>query len=195
MHLATRAAFSILLLATACSRDEKSRPRADTPPEESLSTVTADQLKTRLRALHAKAVLVNAWATWCESCEHELPMLQKMAEKLSPQEVRVMLVSVDEPEERDQVRKFLVDKGIQLPNFLAARPLGNFKAGMNPGWPGMLPASFLFDGTGKLRYFWGGEAFESEIMPIVEGLLAGRPIDGESRFDVAPEGADPAKRK
>jgi hypothetical protein len=52
----------------------------------------------------------------------------------------------------------------------------------------MLPASFLFDDAGKLRYFWGGEAFESEIMPIVEGLLAGHPIDGESRFDVAPEG-------
>jgi hypothetical protein len=50
----------------------------------------------------------------------------------------------------------------------------------------MLPASFLFDGTGKLRYFWGGEAFEAELTPIVDGLLAGKPIDGESRFDLAP---------
>jgi hypothetical protein len=30
----------------------------------------------------------------------------------------------------------------------------------------MPPASFLFDETGKLRYFWGGEAFESEIVPV-----------------------------
>jgi thiol-disulfide isomerase/thioredoxin len=192
MHLARRAAPWFLLLSIGCSKDEgASRSRTDTPAEESLTAVTAEQLKTRLRALHAKAVLVNAWATWCDSCEHELPMLQKLAEKLGPQDVRVVLVSVDEPEERDQVRKFLVDKSIQLPNYLAARPLGSFKAGINPRWPGMLPASFLFDGTGKLRYFWGGEAFESEIVPIVEGLLAGRPIDGESRFDVAPEGANP----
>jgi len=193
MRLASRAAPWLLLLSIGCSKDEgASRSRTDTPAEESLTAITAEQLKIRLRALHAKAVLVNAWATWCDTCEHELPMLQKLAEKLGPQDVRVVLVSVDEPEERDQVRKFLVEKSIQLPNYLAARPLGSFKAGINPRWPGMLPASFLFDGTGKLRYFWGGEAFESEIMPIVEGLLAGRPIDGESRFDVAPEGANPA---
>ena len=192
MRLASRAAPWFLLLSIGCSKDEgAARSRTDTPAEESLTAITAEQLKTRLRALHAKAVLVNAWATWCDSCEHELPMLQKLAEKLGPQDVRVVLVSVDEPEERDQVRKFLVEKSIQLPNYLAARPLGSFKAGINPRWPGMLPASFLFDGTGKLRYFWGGEAFESEIMPIVEGLLAGRPIDGESRFDVAPEGTNP----
>ena len=50
----------------------------------------------------------------------------------------------------------------------------------------MLPASFLFDGTGKVRYFWGGEVFEVEIVPILEGLLAGKAIDGEARFDLAP---------
>ena len=77
-----------------------------------------------------------------------------------------------------------------MASYLAAPPLDAFKAGMSPRWPGMLPASFLFDETVKLRYFWGGEAFESEILPIVEGLLAGRPIDGESRFDLAPEGAN-----
>ena len=193
MRVACFVGFGVL----GCSRDDEggaARTRTDKAAEESLTAVTAEQLKGRLRALHAKAILVNAWATWCGSCEHELPMLQKLAEKLGPQEVRVVLVSVDEPDQRDEVRKFLVEKNIQLPNYLAARPLGPFKAGMNPRWPGMLPATFLFDGTGKLRYFWGGEAFEREIMPIVEGLLAGRPIDGEANFGVAPEGPVPATK-
>jgi thiol-disulfide isomerase/thioredoxin len=178
----------------ACSRDEKaSRPRSDSPPEEALAQVTAEQLQGRMRALQAKAVLVNAWATWCDSCEHELPMLQKLAETMKPKGVEVLLVSVDEPEERAEVQKFLAEKGIHLPNFLAARPLDRFKAGMNPRWPGMLPASFLFDDKGKLRSFWGGEAFENEIVPIVDGLLAGKAIDGESRFDVAPEAPNRSK--
>jgi thiol-disulfide isomerase/thioredoxin len=180
----------------ACSREETaSRPRTESPPDDALASVTAGQLRARVRALQAKSVLVNAWATWCDSCEHELPMLQRLSETLAPQGVRVLLVSVDEPEELGQVRTFLADKGIRLTNYLAARPLGSFKAGMNPRWPGMLPASFLFDEAGKLRFFWGGEAFESEMVPIVEGLLAGKPIDGESRFDVAPEAPNRATTK
>ena len=50
----------------------------------------------------------------------------------------------------------------------------------------MLPATFLFDGAGKLHYFWGGEAFEKEVVPIVDRLLAGENVDGETRFDLAP---------
>ena len=179
----------VFVSVAACSRDDStSRNRTDSPPEESLAAVTAAQLRAKVRALHAKAVLVNAWATWCGSCENELPMLQRLAEKFASQGAKVLLVSVDEPDELAQVRTFLANKGIRLTSYLAARPLDRFKAGMNPRWPGMLPASFLFDETGKLRYFWGGEAFESEMDPIVEGLLAGRAIDGESHFDVASEG-------
>jgi peroxiredoxin len=183
-----RAAPWIFAGLLGCSREGSASRRTDSPPEDSLAAITAGQLRAKVRALHAKAVVVNAWATWCESCEHELPMLQKLAETFDAKGAKVLLVSVDEPEEFPQVRTFLADKGIRLTNYLAARPLDAFKAGMNPRWPGMLPASFLFDETGKLRYFWGGEAFETEMVPIVEGLLAGKAIDGESRFDVAPEG-------
>jgi hypothetical protein len=55
----------------------------------------------------------------------------------------------------------------------------------------MLPASFLFDAAGKVRYFWGGEAYDAELVPIVEGLLEGKPIDGETRFDLAPGATSP----
>ena len=176
--------FFCALALASCSRDENKEPRAKT---DAVMTVTAPELIGKVRALGAKAVLVNAWATWCETCEHELPMLQSLADKFEARGVRVLLVSVDEPDAGAEVPGFLKEKSIRLPTFLAARPLGPFKAGMTPRWPGMLPATFLFDGTGKLRYFWGGEAFENEVVPIVEGLLEGIAIDGEKRFDVAPE--------
>jgi thiol-disulfide isomerase/thioredoxin len=178
----------VLLLAVAaaaCSRDKSDREPSGAP-NDALASVTPEQLRAQIRALHVKAVLVNAWATWCDSCQHELPMLQKLAERFAPQGVRVLLVSVDEPDDRARAKTFLADNDIELPSYLAARPLGEFKSGMNPRWPGMLPASFLFDGTGKLRYFWGGEAYEPEVVPIVEGFLAGKTIDGETRFDLAP---------
>jgi hypothetical protein len=52
----------------------------------------------------------------------------------------------------------------------------------------MLPASFLFDATGTLRYYWGGEAFESEFTPVLDALAAGRPIEGEADIQVSTEG-------
>lgn len=177
------AALAIAILS--CSRaDSADGPQKDEP----VATVTAEGLRATLRASQAKATLVNAWATWCDSCEHELPMLQRLSDTFASRGVRVVLVSVDEPNERAQVQKFLDEHAIRMKSYLAARPLGAFKTGINPRWPGMLPASFLFDSTGKLRYFWPGEAFENEVVPIVEGLLAGKPIDGEADFGVR-EGA------
>ena len=181
------ALVGLAVTAAACSREENAAPRE--VKDDSLAVVTARDLRSRTQALHAKAVLVNAWATWCDSCEHELPVLQKLEERFAPQGVRVVLVSVDEPDKIAEIRSFLAEKGIRLKSYIAAPPLDSFKAGMNPRWPGMLPASFLFDETGKLRYFWGGEAFEKELVPVIEGLLAGKRIDGETRFDIAPEGA------
>jgi thiol-disulfide isomerase/thioredoxin len=176
-----RVAFLGLVVASACSRQAPTEP-----PSDALETVTAEQLKSKVRGLGAKAVMVNAWATWCGSCENELPMLQKVADRFASSGVRVLLVSVDEPDDRARAKTFLKEHGISLASYLAARPLDPFKLGMSPRWPGMLPASFLFDSTGELRYFWGGEAFENEVVPIIDGFLAGKPIDGEANFAVVP---------
>ena len=78
-------------------------------------------------------------------------MLASLARNLAAQSVDVVLVSVDEPDDRNKAEAFLRSFDIKVPAYLAARPLGPFKEGLNPRWPGMLPASFLFDATGKLR--------------------------------------------
>jgi hypothetical protein len=50
----------------------------------------------------------------------------------------------------------------------------------------MLPATFLFDSTGKLRYFWGGPVLENDVAPLLRRYLAGEHIDGEANFALAP---------
>jgi thiol-disulfide isomerase/thioredoxin len=186
MRWPKRALQGVLLACFACSRDPSTRG-ADEP----LATVSAEELRDKVRALGAKAILVNAWATWCDSCQEELPTLQTLADRMAPKGVRVLLVSVDEPEDRARAKSFLSEHAIHLPTYLAARPLGAFKSALDPRWPGMLPASFLFDGTGKVRYFWGGEAYDQDLVPVVEGLLEGKTIDGETRFDLAPGATSP----
>lgn len=118
-------------------------------------------------------------------------MLVGMQTNLAPRGIGVMFVSVDESSSRDAAVSFLEEHGAKLPSYVAERPLGPFKVALNPNWPGMLPASFLFDKTGKLRYFWGGEVFEDELLDVVDKFLAGTLVDGEARFGLIPGKVEP----
>lgn len=113
-------------------------------------------------------------------------MLQALSANLKPQGVEIVLVSVDEPKDEAKVRAYLKDNGITLTSYLVAGSIADFKAGMYERWPGMLPASFLFDRAATLVHFWGGEAFENEITPVVESFVAGKPIPPETHYGLAP---------
>jgi thiol-disulfide isomerase/thioredoxin len=156
-----------------------------------LARATAGQLLSAIRASGKRGTLVNAWASWCGPCRRELPMLQALATNLKPQGVQIVLVSVDEPKDEAKAQSFLKDNGITLQSYVVAGSVADFKEGINPSWPGMLPASFLFDGKARLIHFWGGEAFENEIVPIVESFVAGRAVEAETRYGLAPGKVEP----
>jgi thiol-disulfide isomerase/thioredoxin len=176
---------SVVASAAPSGRAVALHPPSRTPSDE-LETISGAKLIERVSRSGNKATLVNAWASWCGPCRREVPMLQALEGNLAAQGVEIVLVSVDEPEDAPKALSFLRDQKVTLKSYLAERPLDVFKRDLNPRWPGMLPASFLYDSEGKLRYFWGGEAFENEIVPVIEGLLSGKPIDGEASFPLAP---------
>jgi thiol-disulfide isomerase/thioredoxin len=164
--------------------NERKEERAD--PGGVLRHATAAQLLSAIKASGKKGTMVNAWASWCGPCRREVPMLQALAANLRPQGVEIVLVSVDEPKDEAKAQAFLKDNAITLKSYLVEGSVADFKEGINPNWPGMLPASFLFDRSAKLVHFWGGEAFENEIVPVVESFLAGRPVEAETRYGLAP---------
>jgi thiol-disulfide isomerase/thioredoxin len=138
----------------------------------------------RLAELGKRGTLVNAFASWCGPCREEVPMLEAMAPHLARDGIALVFVSFDEPEDRAKAESFLRANNVRSPAFLALDGL-TFRTRLAPKWPGMIPATFLLDHTRKLRYFWGGPAYEHEIVPIVEGFVAGRAIDGESSFSLS----------
>ncbi|HXK19700.1 MAG TPA: TlpA disulfide reductase family protein, partial [Polyangiaceae bacterium] len=151
-----------------------------------LTRVTAAKLLSAIKASGKKGTVVNAWASWCGPCRREVPMLQALSVNLKPQGVQIVLVSVDEPKDEAKALSFLKDNGITLASYVVDGDMGDFKQGMNPNWPGMLPASFLFDRAAQLVHFWGGEAFENEITPVIDNFVAGRPVEAETRYGLAP---------
>lgn len=191
------------LSSSACLRPERdgkeesppaepTRPPAEptqAPPPAGAGTIVeisgADFL-TRVRQTRQKATLVNVWASWCGPCKEEFPMLIALREKLRKRGVDVLFVSVDEPETHQAARTFASEHGMTEELLVAERPLGPFKQAINPDWPGMLPATFLFDQAGTLRHFWGGPVYENELMPIIEDFLAGRAIGKKTLPGLSP---------
>ena len=198
-------AFAVLItinfLACMSPKDEplKSKPKetGSTPkPPTSLvesaqnnssgQVVSGREIRQLIDSASADAVLVNVWASWCGPCKREFPMLVKFQQEWRKRGVKLIFVSVDEKKDQQKAKTFAEAHNLADDILFASRPLGPFKQSLNPNWPGMLPASFLYDRNGKLRYFWGGPVYEKELTPIIEGLLAGKKIDGQQLYGLAP---------
>jgi peroxiredoxin len=205
MRAACTVPLLLALSAVACSRNENeggaAQRRAEpsgqpalgpiAEPSSALTVTTGEALLERIRQSGNKGVIVTAFASWCDPCREELPLLNTAAPKIANRGVPIWLVSMDEPEAVPEAKALLESLHVALPAFAAAAPLQAFKVALNPRWPGMIPASFLFDSTGKLRYFWAGEVYEKELLPVVDGFLAGKHIDGTSDFGNAPGATQP----
>ncbi|HEX2094345.1 MAG TPA: TlpA disulfide reductase family protein [Longimicrobiaceae bacterium] len=45
--------------------------------------------------LRGEVVLLNIWATWCAPCREEMPSLQRLHQRLAPEGLRIVAVSID----------------------------------------------------------------------------------------------------
>ncbi len=172
-------------VAAATSPSAQETAPTSTPPPSTKSgpihSIGGLELRKEIAQSTARATIVNAWASWCGPCRREFPMLVALKDSLGHQGVDVIFVSVDDTETEHAALEFAEQHGVPSPIYVAQRPLGPFKDAMTPKWPGMLPATFLFDARGELRYFWPGPVYENELLPIIEGFLAGKNIDGVAR--------------
>src|SRR5262249_13514598 len=60
-----------------------------------------------LEQYKGKPLLVNFWATWCEPCRAEYPLLNDLAKEYAPQGLRVVGVSLDQDGDLILMRRFL----------------------------------------------------------------------------------------
>ncbi|MFS0756887.1 TlpA disulfide reductase family protein [Noviherbaspirillum sp. 1P10PC] len=104
-----------------------------------------------LAAFKGEVVLVNFWATWCEPCREEMPSLQRLEKKLAGKPFRVVAVNIGEGAPR--IRQFLERTPVSF------TILRDAESEVMKAWRvRMLPASFLVDRRGMLRYQLIGEA-------------------------------------
>ena len=116
-------------------------PAANPAPDFNLmgmdgETHTLDDLK-------GKFVLVNFWATWCNPCKVEMPLLEKLHQTLKSDKFTVLGLHVGPgPENIDEFKKLMP---ISFPIYV------DMDLEVNWGVPG-LPTTFLMNPEGKLIY-------------------------------------------
>ena len=118
-----------------------------TPP---LALEDLEGRKHDLADYRGKVVLVNFWATWCEPCRAEMPSMERLRAQLAGQPFAVLGVNMAEPLSRIEKFTAMVPVGFTL---LRDRDGATAKA-----WRArVLPASFLVDRDGRVRYYVYGE--------------------------------------
>lgn len=153
----------LFVVAAAKAKELKPWGGGRTPP---LALADLDGKPHDLTAYRGKVVLVNFWATWCEPCRDEMPALGRLQKKLGGRQFVVLAVNIDEPESR--IRKFLEQMPLGFP------VLTDPERKATKAWNArILPASFIIDRDGRIRYTavgeldWDGEAVVARISTLL----------------------------
>jgi thiol-disulfide isomerase/thioredoxin len=113
----------------------------------------------RLAAVQGKVLLINVWATWCEACRTELPLLDRFY-KASAGSVRVAAVSTDQTS-RDSVKDYLAKLEIRsLPVYLdpEGRLASSSRESAAPLSLFGMPMTFLITPSGRIAGYIAGAA-------------------------------------
>ncbi|MBI5724900.1 MAG: TlpA family protein disulfide reductase [Planctomycetes bacterium] len=63
--------------------------------------------------LAGKVVVVDFWATWCGPCKEEIPNMKAIYEKYKDKGVEFVGVSLDKPDQKEQLAKFVEENGVK----------------------------------------------------------------------------------
>jgi thiol-disulfide isomerase/thioredoxin len=97
-----------------------------------------------------KPLLMTFWATWCEPCRDEYPMLNELAKQYGPKGLQVVGVNFNDDGDLILMRRFIARYKPVFPNYRKKHgDEAGFTQAVWPDWNGALPVSFFYDKDGK----------------------------------------------
>ncbi len=127
--------------------------------------------KELLQLRNDTTYIVNFWATWCKPCIKELPYFEELAHKYSDEKVKVVLVSLDFPENlHTKVVPFIEKYKLQSEVILLADDDANtWIPKVDTKWEGSIPATIIYNN--KTRSFYERsftyDELENELKSII----------------------------
>jgi len=135
-------------------------------PDFSVKALAGGKGTVSLKSLRGKVVLVDFWGTFCEPCKKSFPKLQDLYARYKASGLTV--VGISEDDEKDGITAFGGSYGAKFP--LVWDETKSVAGKWNPG---SMPATFIVDRKGVVRFFHRGyhEGEEVEIEQQVKSLL------------------------
>ncbi len=98
-------------------------------------------------------LLVNVWATWCGPCLVELPDFVTIHRMYRHRKLKLVTISMDEPEQKADVQKALEARHVSAANYLPSFTDRDRLADLlDKEWQGPLPHTVLIAPGGKVIY-------------------------------------------
>ena len=159
-------AYGLASKSTDTSIDSKLakgiHPKAPTP---TLPVFNGDGTSS-LAAYRGKVVLLNYWASWCDPCRSEAPLLQRWQKVMQAHGGTVL--GIDTQDVSGDGIKFASDHGLTYPSLRDGDGHTEGKLGITG-----LPESFLIDRSGNIvatrRYAVDDAFMRTKVMPLLEG--------------------------
>lgn len=106
---------------------------------------TRDGGHVKLSMLRGKVVLVDFWASWCEPCKREIPLLGKLVPRLRDRGIEIVTVNIDD--DPGKAERFLHDQNVQ-----GLTVVRDDDKHIVAAWePRTMPSSFVVDRKGVVR--------------------------------------------
>ena len=152
-----------LLLVQGCSEDTTTENAAlEAAPEFSLKLFSGENF--RLSDQKGKPVVINFFASWCDSCGKEMPVIQQVSHEYPPDTVAFLGIAVDDTEKK--AKAFMRKVGLGIPAGLDRT--GEIKDAFR--LYGM-PTTFFIDKAGMVSYFHPGIVTEKLMRHELDKLL------------------------
>jgi thiol-disulfide isomerase/thioredoxin len=154
--------------ATAPAAAPDSPPVARKIPEQvpDLALPGLDGKPHRLTEWSGRPLLVNFWATWCEPCRREIPLLKSLRSEHASKRLEIVGIAIDY---RDPVRKYVSANQMGYPVLLGER--GGFEAADAFGMDTILPFSVFADAAGQIVALKVGELHRDEAEFILDRIV------------------------
>jgi peroxiredoxin len=109
--------------------------------------------------------VIDFWSTTCTPCIEAMPALEQLWRETDRTRVQVLGVAMDE--EPVQIQRALPALGVTFPMLIdsAGALSGAYKVG------GVVPATFVLDRRGRVRFYANGEEGLSRVAEVVLALL------------------------
>jgi len=173
--------------ATPQSTPGESEPLAPTVPElvPALSLPDLAGHKQPLRGSDGRPRLYNFWATWCEPCRREIPLLNSLEARYRADRLQVVGIAVDF---RDSVQEYLRHQKIGYALLVGEED--GVEAARAFGMEMALPFSVFADGQQHVVAMKLGELHPDEVEAILarmRAVRAGQLDLGQARTAIADD--------